>query len=97
MTPEFHRLASVELADAAAFYEASSPGLGHTFVDAMEALVARVCVHPEIGRERVGEIRIVSARRFPYVLVYEIVGDVIFILAVAHHRRLPKYWSDRRA
>ncbi len=32
---------------------------------------------------------------FPYNIVYVIRGDVVFIIAIAHHRRQPGYWRTR--
>lgn len=34
-------------------------------------------------------------RRFPYVVFFEITGDVVTIVAVAHQRHRPGYWLDR--
>ncbi len=34
-------------------------------------------------------------RRFPYMIVYLVDPDEIFIVAVAHVRRLPGYWTSR--
>lgn len=31
-------------------------------------------------------------RRFPYSVYYEVLGDTVTILAVAHHRRRPGFW-----
>lgn len=31
-------------------------------------------------------------RRFPYSVIYEVLGSTITVLAVAHHRRKPNYW-----
>jgi hypothetical protein len=33
--------------------------------------------------------------RFPYSVVYEVIGDVVHVIAVAHSSRLPGYWYDR--
>lgn len=30
--------------------------------------------------------------RFPYSVVYEVLGNIVTILAVTHHRRQPNYW-----
>jgi plasmid stabilization system protein ParE len=34
-------------------------------------------------------------RGFPYYVAYLVSGEVIVVLAVAHERRHPRYWSDR--
>jgi hypothetical protein len=34
-------------------------------------------------------------RRFPYLLFYEVRGDLIEFVAVAHVRREPGYWLSR--
>ncbi|MHB9003921.1 MAG: type II toxin-antitoxin system RelE/ParE family toxin [Coriobacteriia bacterium] len=43
------------------------------------------------------DIRKLVLAKFPYSLIYEIDGDVVLILAVAHQRRRPHYWRERRA
>ena len=34
-------------------------------------------------------------RRFPYMVVYRIEGGVVLVVAVAHERRTPGYWTER--
>ena len=34
--------------------------------------------------------------RFPYVVIYRPVGDdEVEVVAVAHHKRRPRYWTER--
>lgn len=33
--------------------------------------------------------------RFPYTVIYDVLGSTVTILAVAHHRRRPGYWRPR--
>jgi plasmid stabilization system protein ParE len=33
--------------------------------------------------------------RFPYRIVYALVGEDVYVVAVAHHHRRPGYWRDR--
>lgn len=35
-------------------------------------------------------------RRFPFIVHYELDGNDATVLAVAHQRRRPGYWRDRR-
>lgn len=41
------------------------------------------------------EVRRAPVARFPYYLAYLVAGDVIHVLAVAHERRRPQYWTGR--
>ncbi len=97
MTRQFHPYALAELTDAAQFYEAAAPGLGTDFLDEVERVVRLLEQYPEIGRTHDAAIRSFPARRFPYSVVYEATADTLIVLAVAHHRRAPRYWTDRRA
>jgi plasmid stabilization system protein ParE len=91
----FHPLANQELTDAAQFYEARAPGLGARFLDAVERSLALLSTHPELGRPGPGPFRAFPIRRFPYSLVYRFDPDRLEVLALAHHRRHPQYWSGR--
>ena len=34
-------------------------------------------------------------RHFPYTVVFDVEGDSVYVLAVAHQRRAPGYWRKR--
>lgn len=34
-------------------------------------------------------------RHLPYTILYEIQGNIVTVLAVAHQRRMPGYWRKR--
>jgi hypothetical protein len=40
-----------------------------------------------------GETRRVLLPTFPYALVFEVIGEVVFIVAIAHLKREPAYWK----
>lgn len=96
MNARFHPLADVELSDAAQFYEQSAHGLGTEFLLEIEHLIDLLTKHPQLGREAFPGLRTISARRFPYSLVYQVQSESLIILAVAHQRRAPQYWASRR-
>lgn len=91
----FHRLAELELLDAASYYDVESPGLGLSFLDEVEACLKRVMDQPEIGRVVLGAVRRRLLPRFPYALLYSIGPDEIRILAVMNLKRRPMYWVGR--
>jgi plasmid stabilization system protein ParE len=61
----------------------------------VEAAVAFLGQYPE-GAPKVGrEVR--RFVQFPYSLIYRHLGaDEVRILAVAHQKRRPRYWTGRR-
>jgi plasmid stabilization system protein ParE len=36
-------------------------------------------------------------KRFPYAVFYEVWGNTVTVLAIAHHRRKPGYWRTSKA
>jgi plasmid stabilization system protein ParE len=92
---ELHDEAKAEVVEAAAYLERQRRGYGNRFLAAFESAREFVIDHPRSGRaERFG-LRVWPVQRFSYSIVYALEGDDVFIIAVAHHRRRPGYWSSR--
>ena len=93
----YHPDAFEELVEAAGYYEACSYGLGERFLDSVENAVnfirdnALVFSPDKLGRRKY------IVKKFPYLLIYRVKEDHIFILAVAHAARKPGYWKSREA
>jgi toxin ParE1/3/4 len=87
--------------EAATYYDALSGGLGERFLDAVDEAVAAIQVDSLTGSpyEPLNDsaVRRRKVRRFPYVVIYEIDDTAVVVLAIAHERRRPDYWSDRRS
>jgi toxin ParE1/3/4 len=92
---KIHPAAEAELAAAAQFYESRLTGLGETFLVDIGRCFDRVHNSPQSGAPCYGRFRRLLVRRFPYSVVYEILPDMVLILAVAHQRRKPGYWRRR--
>jgi plasmid stabilization system protein ParE len=92
---EFHPEVEAEFAEIVAFYDAESPGLGDEFAAAVEVAVGFVSTQPEAGRPLRGKLRRWLVRRFPYALIYREEAERVYILAIAHFRRRPRYWQHR--
>ena len=98
MQVQFHPAALAELDADAEFYQGRASGLGHTFIDAVEAAAAFLGVHPHAGRPLSGSaagLRRWSVRRYPYGLIYVVQDQRVLVLAVAHAKRDPVYWLAR--
>jgi hypothetical protein len=95
----YHLAAAEEQDDVAAYYARLDPGLGADFLARLRATRAAMAKHPESFALVQGhaEIRRAPLDRFPYRLIYAVNADELFVLAVAHERRLPGYWEGRLA
>lgn len=94
--------AASELEAAADWYDEQRPGLGAAFLDAVDAVLETVDDWPGSGAPVPGlavglEVRRVPVARFPYHLPYVVLEDQVRVLAVAHDRRRPNYWTSRAA
>ena len=90
-------LALAELGDAAAFYAAKGDvELGRSFVNEFEKAATFVLENPERGAIFRGTRRRFSLRRFPFSVIYQVKGEEIRIIAIAHQRRRPGYWARRK-
>lgn len=85
-----------ELNEAAAFYEASVPGLGEAFLDDVERAIESVRDNPRIGAAVGRRFRRTLLRRFPYSIIDVDRDNEIVLVAVAHQRRRPGYWRRRQ-
>jgi plasmid stabilization system protein ParE len=92
----FHPLAEKELIDAAVYYEEQESGLGGEYLAEVERAINFITQHPEAGFTVKDPLRQLTLPKFPYYLLYRVLGNAqIRVLAVAHHKRRPKYWDDR--
>lgn len=95
MLVSFHDLATLELNEAAQYYEGESPGLGQALIAAVERCVDDIIQNPDAGLVVRGEIRRRLIRRFPYALLYRMGPTEVRILAVMNLKRRPAYWVGR--
>jgi len=92
---EFHNDADEEMKVVAAYYEERVTGLGGDFLNEIEQGLSRIRQFPLLWPSYESEYRRYLLKQFPYGLIYRIEIDKIFIIAVAHLHRKPRYWKDR--
>ena len=93
---DFHPDAAQEAQDAADRYESLHVGLGDDFRTELQAALARIRQNPQMYAAESGAIRICPLHRFPYAVFYEELDDRIWVAAVGHLSRRPRYWAHRR-
>ena len=94
----FHPEARAEFMAAVTYYDEQASGLGAQFVEEVERTVQLIAEQPGLGMtvDESRGLRRWMLRRFPYYLIYRSEPDTTLILAVAHQRKRPGYWQDRR-
>ncbi|MBA4020399.1 MAG: type II toxin-antitoxin system RelE/ParE family toxin [Pirellula sp.] len=93
---EFLHEAASELEEARHYYETCRQGLGTELLDEVAACLAWIHGDPLRGpQHRKTSVRVCLLRRFPYGLYYLPTDDIVWIVAVGHHRRRPGYWKRR--
>ncbi len=92
-----HPAAIVDLNAAAAFYsEQANKKLGLALIAEVEKAASLLSGNPELGVPWVSGTRRFVLRRFPFNIVYRIFPDHLFVIAIAHQRRRPDYWHQRK-
>ncbi|OGU34315.1 MAG: hypothetical protein A2068_05190 [Ignavibacteria bacterium GWB2_35_6b] len=95
MLVEFIEPASLELDDAIEYYNLQSAGLGFNFFDEVLETINLISLFPAIWSPNSNNTRKAVLSKFPFNLIYTILEEKIFIIAVAHQHREPEYWIDR--
>jgi len=92
---EFHPEAVLEAQAARAWYAERSEQAGIAFVGALGLAVQALADAPLAWPEYLHATRRFLLRRFPFLVVYRVSGNLIQVIAVAHGRRRPGYWRER--
>ena len=88
----FHPSALAEYEAAAVWY---GPEGGRQFADLVDRSIDEICEAPRMWPVWRGEVRRRVLGRFPYAVLYVVDPTGVLIVAIAHHKRRPGYWSGR--
>ena len=95
MKIEFLPEADDEFREAARYYESEAAGVGLSFIAAVHKAVDEIVEFPLATQIQRAGIRKKVLRHFSYNIFYAIEIDTIVLVAVAHQRKRPNYWSAR--
>ena len=98
MRIRLHPQAKFDLECAADWYEENADrDVAADFLDAYDQAAELIREHPEVGRFQSRRTRSIALRRFPFSLVYTADEAEVLIVAVAHWRRRPMFWTRRKS
>lgn len=95
MVISYLSIASLELAEAVAYYDEKVYGLGERFLSAVIKTEEYLLDYPEIYSVLRWDVRQAPVPNFPYSVLYQIDSDEIIVLAVMYQGRKPDFWYDR--
>ena len=96
MEIEFHPDAVIELREATLYYQSQASGLGERFLSTIEQSLTQISTFPEAFPTVLPYVRQCKVSNFPYAIIYRLQLTYILIIALAHSRRKPQYWSGRK-
>ena len=82
-------LAEDDLLEAQRWYEAQQSGLGGEFRAAIDSVFRRLIENPQLHPLVYRGLRRAVVRRFPYLVYFNVEGEVIKVVACLHSRRRP--------
>ncbi len=72
------------------WYNDRQTGLGEEFLLELESDLRKIETHPKLFTVVKQRFRQYVMRRFPYVIVYEVIKDEVIVYAVFHTKQNPK-------
>ena len=91
----FRQDAETDVADAAAWYENQSTGLGSEFLDEILATCNSISEYPQMYPILHRDTRRAVINKFPFGLYYRVENNLVTIVAVMHGSRDPNKWQKR--
>jgi hypothetical protein len=76
--------------EAYIWYEEQKKGLGEEFLKELDSYYNKLQSHPEYFGKIKRNFRQTALKRFPYVVVFEIMQKEVVVFAVFHTKRNPK-------
>ena len=81
--------AEQDLQDGFLFYEMQQPTLGSYFLDSVYADIDSLILYAGVHAKPLGRFHRALAKRFPFAIYYEVVGQIVTVVAVLDCRQNP--------
>lgn len=95
MRIDFHSAAIADIEESRDWYAQHSLIAVRGFELALSDALSRISFDPQSFSTVDARHRTCSLFRYPFQLIFESTTDRILVIAVAHAKRMPGYWSER--
>ena len=86
---QVRRAAELDVAEVQLWYEMRRSGLGVEFHSEVSQVINRLAESPLIYQTVHRDVRRAVVHRFPYLIWYRVLGEVVTVLACTHGRQDP--------
>ncbi|ETR70479.1 MAG: hypothetical protein OMM_08787 [Candidatus Magnetoglobus multicellularis str. Araruama] len=86
--------AVVDLNDGKQFYNTNQKGVGTYFWNTLISDIESLVIYAGVHRKEYGFYRMLS-KRFPYVIYYDLINDIAYVVAVLPLKRNPLWIRDK--
>jgi hypothetical protein len=93
----FHRLVARDVRDAIQHYADISAELGESFRDLVDAEFDDIEARPSNFSFAFDNVRFAKLKRFPYIVLFELLDEEVFVAGDFHERSNPDRWRRRVA
>ena len=87
--------AQTEFEEAIEYYDEKRLGLGIEFSREVIQALDRINHYPEAWSQLSPRIRRCLVNRFPYSVIYQVRSELLIVIAIQHHHRMPESWRTR--
>jgi plasmid stabilization system protein ParE len=87
--------ASTEIEEAFEWYLDRSVRAAHGFLREIDTGLSLIAQNPGLWSPYEAGTRRYLLSKYPYSIIYRVQGELIQVIAVAHHKRRPEYWRER--
>ena len=85
-----------EAREAVQWYAIQSAVAADNFIDALARAIDSIVERPVAWPMVEPDARRCPVLGFPFGVIYSVEADVLYVVAIAHDKRRPGYWRDRR-
>lgn len=92
---EIHPEAALELERSYDYYASRSFIAADAFLYEIDAALEGILENPMLWPPYLERYRRRVSSRFPFSIVYRVVGDLVEVVGIVHQKRRPGYWESR--
>jgi plasmid stabilization system protein ParE len=92
---DYHPAARRDFDESFDWYLERSPRSAVRFTEAIDNAIAIIAANPERFRNIDPVHRECPLHRFPFRIIYRVIANRVYVVAIAHGKRKPGYWKGR--